>query len=41
LQYMTERLYRQERETTDLRQTLTELRDQDDASRRKGKKKSR
>lgn len=41
LQYMTERLYRQERETIDLRETLTDLRNQDDASRRKGNKKSR
>jgi tetratricopeptide (TPR) repeat protein len=40
LQNITERLYQQERGTTDLRQTLTELRDQDDASRRKGNKKS-
>jgi len=39
LQYMTERLYRQERETIDLRQELVELRGQDADSRQKSTKK--
>jgi len=41
LQYMTERLYRQERETTDLRQVVTDLRDQLDTRPRKSSKKPR
>lgn len=40
LQFMTERLHRQERVTTDLRQSLTELREQDDASGHNSDKKS-